>query len=650
MTDDTLFSITWLLVSLLGAGAAGAAPIVLASSPDPLLPEQAFTLVAAGRAYGAAYDAADWSGRLRAWRVDPASGRLAQAAEWDSAAHLDAPGFSVDRRMVISHDGAGGIGFRWNSLAPAQRAALNGTDSDPSGRQRLDFVRGDHAGEIAQGGGLRDRLRQDGGRLFRQADIVHSRPWFTGRPTNRALPAALGDRPDMVYVGGNDGMLHGFDALTGIERLAYVPPGIISQMRAWTQAPVRHRYLVDGPAFTGEADIRTQGTASAWATVLVGAPGAGAPGYFVLDVSRPAAFTEASAAAVVLVDTTDGADADIGHITADPATDATGGRATQIVQLNDGRWAALMGNGVNSRNEMPVLLLQYLDRSRELRRLAPPCPPDACAHRGSNGLATPLAIDTDGDGKVDVAYAGDLLGHVWKFDLAGGKPAEWKVALDGQPLFTARDALGNRQPITSPPTWLPHPLGGVMLALGTGRDLTIDDRGDPHVQTLYGLHDRGRVIDARSLVAQAVLPGVRSADGRDYSRSSANLVNYGSQPAAGGWFLNLPAKGEKVLHAPRLFAGQKVMFFSSAASQDYLGVLNLFSGQPSVRPVFAALIDPGSPTPPFENASRVGWSRGGGSWLVDQPRRWLLAGPGEAPLVMSKGNGAGIRVGWRQLP
>lgn len=647
MKNKTSLAVCLVAALLATQGSARAAPLVLASSPDPLSPPQTFTVVAAGRAFAADYQAADWTGRLRAWRIDPVSGKLEDTVDWDSAVNLDAPGFEADRRVVLSHDGSSGIAFRWHSLQETQRAALKGPDTETAGRQRVDFMRGDHEAEI-KNGSLRDRRKHHDKSLFRQGDMVHSQPWFTGKPVNRTLPATLGDRPDMVYVGGNDGMLHGFDAVTGVERLAYVPRGVIPLLRAWTHPTGLHRYLVDGPVFSGEADIRSLGSASAWATVLVGAAGAGAPGFFVLDISRPDRVTEASAAAVVLLDTSDGADPDIGHITADAATDAAGSQSTQIVQLNDGRWAVLMGNGVNSRNEMPVLLLQYLDKSRELRKIVPPCPTEPCTHRGGNGLATPLAIDTNGDGKVDFVYAGDLLGNVWKFDTRDENPSLWTTALEGKPLFTAKDSLGNRQPITSPPTWLPHPLGGIMLGLGTGRDLTVDDRSDTRVQTLYGLYDQNKVIDRSTLVAQVLLPEVRRLEGRDYSRSSANPVNYRTQPAPGGWYLDLPAKGEKVLHAPRPFAGQKVMFFSGTADHDYLGVLNLFSGQPSIRPVFSALVDPTLGTQASQNASRVSISRGAVR-LLNQPRQWLLTSPGEATLVLDKGHGAGIRAGWRQL-
>ena len=642
---------------------AHGAALPLAQSPDPDITTAPSARVAGTHVFLADGDPVDWSGRLRAWKFDAGTGRMATHPEWDSAEQLDGPAADPAARVVISHDGSAGIAFRWNALSKKQQTALAGPDGAAIGRLRLDYVRGDHRSEQRLGGAMRNRLHHDSGSPFRQGDTVHSRPWWVGKPVDTAIPpavsVALGNRPDMVYVGGNDGFMHGFEALTGIERLAYLPRGAYAGLREFSQPGAAHRYLVDGSSFSGEADIQPTPGATQWATVLVGSPGAGSPGYFVLDISRPSAFSETGAAAVVLVDRTDGADADIGHITADPATDAGDNRSTQVVQLNDGRWAAVMGNGVNSRNEMPVLLVQYLEGARELLKLSPTCAkaPAACAVRGGNGLATPLLIDTGGDGLADIAYAGDLLGNVWKFDLGSARASDWRVAFKGSPLFTAHDATGRHQAITSAPGWLPHPLGGLMLAIGTGRDLTVADRSDQQVQTLYGLHDNGQAIPpgiggrrAAAIVVQALLAGTRTVDGREYERGSAIPVDYRGTPAPRGWLLDLPVPGERVLQAPRPFGGQKMMFSSSAAGRGFVTVLNLFTGQPAFRPAFTALADATGTFAPAENASRV--SLGTEPFLmVDTGPRWRLVTPraGAAPLTFSKGTGRGLRAGWRQL-
>jgi len=64
---------------------------------------------------------------------------------------------------------------------------------------------------------------------------------------------------------------------------------------------------------------------------------------------------------------------DIGHLHAPAVTDGPlTQRSEQIVKLNDGRWAVVLGNGVNSANERPVLLIQYLDGDRALRPIEAP--------------------------------------------------------------------------------------------------------------------------------------------------------------------------------------------------------------------------------------------------------------------------------------
>ena len=68
---------------------------------------------------------------------------------------------------------------------------------------------------------------------------------------------------------------------------------------------------------------------------------------------------------------------------------------------------------------------------------------------GDNGLPAPGGADTNGDGKVDFVYAGDLGGHVWKFDLSGATVASWVVAYGGDPLFSAVNGTGKAQPITT---------------------------------------------------------------------------------------------------------------------------------------------------------------------------------------------------------
>src|SRR5262249_16217779 len=153
------------------------------------------------------------------------------------------------------------------------------------------------------------------------------------------------DRKPVLYVGGNDGMLHAFRAEDGREILAYVPSMVhkkLSQLTDKKYVGNQHRFLVDGSPEVGDAFISVGGT-SAWHTVLVGALGGGGQGLFALDVTKPAEFSEATPSRVVLWEFTDKDDPDLGFIYPQPT----------IRRMATGRFAAIVPAGYN--NSKPEL-------------------------------------------------------------------------------------------------------------------------------------------------------------------------------------------------------------------------------------------------------------------------------------------------------
>ncbi|MBE0585983.1 MAG: hypothetical protein IH612_19760, partial [Desulfofustis sp.] len=116
-----------------------------------------------------------------------------------------------------------------------------------------------------------------------------------------------------------------------------------------------------------------------------------------------------------------------------------------------------------------------------------------------NGLSTPALQDTNLDGVLDYAYAGDLLGNLWKFDLTDPSPSQWEVyyrdaTSTPQPLFQAKSRQGHRQPITIKPI-VTKPCvfngKGSLIIFGTGRFVGEVDLDDVSTQTLYGIWDWG---------------------------------------------------------------------------------------------------------------------------------------------------------------
>ena len=104
---------------------------------------------------------------------------------------------------------------------------------------------------------------------------------------------------------------------------------------------------------------------------------------------------------------------------------------------------------------------------------APDADAETNANAIDNGLSTPRPVDLNGDGTVDVVYAGDLKGNMWKFDVSNKvSTGNWDVAFSGKPLYIAKDEGGTRQPITSAPNVRTNKsVGGMMVAFGTGRNV-----------------------------------------------------------------------------------------------------------------------------------------------------------------------------------
>ena len=473
---------------------------------------------------------------------------------------------SLSSRVILSWNDAsqGGVPFLWDNLSDAQKLALqkatDGTDQGATaGQDRLNYIRGERSKEGTEPNNYpaSTPYRQ---RQSRQGDIVNSEVWYTGIPASNyafkgysKFTSDYKERTPMIYVGGNDGMLHGFSATDGSEKIAYVPQGVIPHLNRLT-APAynqQHRYFVDGSPMTGDVDVANNDTTTHtpdWRTLLVGTLGAGGKGYFVLDVTNPTGFAAdtTKAASLAVLDrtrSTDGSapdctlsslsdaqktacvtlvteDRDIGHITAAPVRHSANIlRATQITLLNNNRWAVVLGNGYNSTNQRPVLLVQYLDGSKELLRIPATTDPAGTGKANDNGLSAPRLVDLNGDERPDIAYAGDNQGNLWKFDLTSYNASDWSVAFGGAPLFTAQrpavygsSGTALPQPITVAPTVRANDrkkceldtatneckantttaVGGMMVAFGTGRNVATEDQASTTVQTVYSVLDNTR--------------------------------------------------------------------------------------------------------------------------------------------------------------
>jgi len=474
-----------------------------------------------------------WSGNVFAHDVSPGGVVSVDSGPWDSqvltnaALALDAADFNTGRIIATS----GNRAFRWSSMTTDEKTAL-GSEAT------LNFVRGDRSNEEPDG--LAFRARE-----FVLGDILHSNINYWDNGTTRSL-----------FVGANDGMLHVLDADTGVERWAYVPSTVIPKLKHLAAKPYVHTHYVDGTMRI--SNINLNGTAK---TMLVSGLGAGGKGLFALDVTSHIAADETAAAGKLMWEINEGGSfADLGHTYGSP----------QITRLPNGTAVVVFANGYMSSTGRAVLYVVNAASGALISAID-----TQTGSVGSpNGLSSPTLYDADQNGQPELAYAGDLDGQVWKFDL---------VANTATLLFTTSPV----QSITTAPVVTRHPKGGQMVNFATGRMLTSGDKNDTSIHYAYGIWD-GAPNGNDSLLTQSLSLSTYTDDAGtfDVRTVSASVPNWASHK---GWKVALPS-GERVL-GERPFANAGRFYFLAtnpvaAGGANYIyELVALTGGSPSV-PIF----------------------------------------------------------------
>lgn len=490
------------------------------------------------RLYQARFNSGEWSGDLRALSLS--STGSVDSVVWSAKDQLKNQNWSSGRVIMTANTASRGIPFRWttsgnDALTAAQMSYLNtkptdGTN-DSRGEARLEWLRGNTSNE---GTGSTDFRQRTNG--FKLGDIVDSTPIFVGSPpylgdyettVHTTFRSVYAGRTEMIYVGANDGMLHGFDASTGQEKIAYVPSMVYENLSRLTASnySTNHRYFVNGSPTVGDVFTTFSyncASSACWRTVLVSGLGTGGKGVFALDVTdpngdRPAtasglpstsglAFSETNADNTVLWEFTDSSTPDdMGYILGQPT----------VAKLQNGSWGVIFGNGYNSTNEKAVLYILDIKDGSIIKKIDLS---NGTTNQG-NGLSAPAVVDTNGDFIADYVYAGDLKGNLWKVDITNSNTNNWKSAyLSGStpyPMFVAVDASNNAQAITVRPEVGSQPTsqGGYMVYFGTGRYLADGDNSAANtsvpVNTFYGIWDKpytgsGTPVTRDKLLAQTI--------------------------------------------------------------------------------------------------------------------------------------------------
>ncbi|MDE1462552.1 pilus assembly protein [Spartinivicinus poritis] len=535
-------------------------------------------------AYRALYNPKLHNGDVLAHPVNQTTGVVdTNTTLWSAAEKLDEKlsGNNANNRNIITYrvnaDGTKtGVPFNYDThLTATQKSLLDnpvpfalpagyGDNDGKIGDERLAYLRGDqtHEGDKADQGEFRGRLKNKG----RLGDIIHSTPsyvgvpLFTGRdnapyPTNNkysSFASTYSNRTPMLYVGANDGMLHGFNATTGEEIFAYVPNVLFDKLTDLTFPDYVHKMYVDEKPSINDAFYN-----NAWHTVLIGALGAGGKGLFALDITSPTTFaTEAGASNNVMWEFTSADDVDLGFTYSRPIitmTNAKDGSGEHI-------WAAIFGNGYNSSSADgdAALFIAKLSGGLDGKWVLNQDYYKSVTGKGKaessdgltpNGLGIPRAVDYDSNGTVDYIFVGDLQGNVWRFDLTSSNPVDWNNAANRQIIFTATDKNGKPQPIVNQPIVVRNPkqgLAGVIVVVGTGTWFKEDDIGSTDIQAMYGIWDdftgSGYPVSKSELVEQDFINEVDQVSGFTVRSLTNNPVDYSKDNDLMGWRLDFDAE------------------------------------------------------------------------------------------------------------
>ena len=569
--------------------------------------------------FQARYKGDTWQGFLYANKYNPATREIILNGGWEAGALI--PDWNSRNIFFKPDEDYSGhftqpasqpSNFRWNRFTNTGKSSYFNND-----QSILQYLRGRTDGWSAV---HRERETVLG-------DIVNSSPVYVGPPVAGRVvadPKSLNlqtsynsfvtqqkDRAPIVYVGANDGMLHGFTVnawdpsgadnfAAGQEVMAYMPSKSLGNLKELARLNYQHQFFVDGTPTTADVyfDSDHPGAITelgkGWKSVLVGGLRRGGQGIYALNITDPNLFlpeSHAQASKVVMWEFTDRDSAELGYTYSQP----------QIMRFNDGRWYAVFGNGYNnteSDNHVSttgdaVLFIVDIQTGALKKMMSTGVGLDeeptgaAVADRTPNGLAAPAGYDENSDGMVEVIYAGDLYGNMWRFDVSdANNTANWKTAK----LFTActSNTCGSSytpQPITTAPQVARYPFGGAMIFFGTGRFIDVRDKNPANVtlSSFYGLFDTSPKTPVSSVLARSDLLEQTITEQGELTLAGTTNKVWARLTSANplerrhkGWRIDLKyptsgtsqLQGEQVVNRSHLFANRIAFVTTNNSSSD----------------------------------------------------------------------------------
>lgn len=391
----------------------------------------------------------------------------------------------------------------------------------------------------------------------------------------------LGDivNSPIVAVGGylataaNDGMVHIFKKNGGSDersynlKLSYIPgtmprKGIESndstlakELRAFAEKGyVGDRYGVDGGFVLRQVNLNGQDR-----VFMFGAMGFGGRGAYALDLSK---INENYPAAAPLFDVKDGDNngknrvkVELGYTVGTP----------QIGKTQNGKYAAFLASGyaakdiVSSDNTTALYVYDLKDTlGTPIAKIE--------ALGGKGGLSSPTLVDKDLDGIVDIAYAGDRGGNMYRFDLSDSNPSKWSVST----------IFEGGKPITSAPA-VSRLADKRVVIFGTGSDLSESDVFNTDEQYIYGIFDDDKAnvsVKVKDHMGDGLLKQNLTQENKTLFLTN-NKASGGS--ADKGWVVKL-REGERVTVKPTVVLRTAFVTIRSYTGNDKCGAQTAILG------------------------------------------------------------------------
>ncbi|EMU5047985.1 pilus assembly/adherence protein PilC, partial [Neisseria gonorrhoeae] len=393
----------------------------------------------------------------------------------------------------------------------------------------------------------------------------------------------LGDivNSPIVAVGGylataaNDGMVHIFKKNGGSDersynlKLSYIPgtmprkdiqsqeSTLAKELRAFAEKGyVGDRYGVDGGFVLRQVNLNGQDR-----VFMFGAMGLGGRGAYALDLSK---INGNYPAAAPLFDVKDGdnngknrVEVKLGYTVGTP----------QIGKTQNGKYAAFLASGyaakdiVSSDNTTALYVYDLKDTlGTPIAKIEAP--------GGKGGLSSPTLVDKDLDGTVDIAYAGDRGGNMYRFDLSSDKPSEWAV----------RTIFEGTKPITSAPA-VSRLADKRVVIFGTGSDLSEEDVVGKDQQYIYGIFDDDK---GTGTVKVTVQNGTGGGLLEQTLTKENNTLFLSNNKASGGsadkgWVVKL-REGERVTVKPTVVLRTAFVTIRSYTGMDKCGAQTAILG------------------------------------------------------------------------